>query len=190
MSKRRSTASRHFAAVGVVHAPVADRGYGSVLTFKDPDRIQFDDIGRLRRFEKRFAQLNGELAAHDIPETIQHDDLHAQNVYANDGLLRVLDWGDSSISHPFMSLVVTFRFLEETNGLKPSDPWFARLRDAYLEPWGRGLEEAFALAIRVGSVAHAIAWLRQRDALAPQAHADFDRAFRIILRRAIAQTSV
>ena len=35
---------------------------------------------------------------------------------------RVLDWGDASISHPFASLVVTFRFLEEVTGLPPGDP--------------------------------------------------------------------
>ena len=32
----------HFEAQGVVHTPVVDRDYGSVLTFKDPDRIQFE----------------------------------------------------------------------------------------------------------------------------------------------------
>jgi glyoxylase I family protein len=32
----------HFENLGVVHTPVADREYGSVLTFKDPDRIQFE----------------------------------------------------------------------------------------------------------------------------------------------------
>src|SRR5919204_6865147 len=86
-----------------------------------------------------------ELAAHGIPETIQHDDLHMANLYAQGGRLRVLDWGDSSISHPFASLVVTFRFLEEINKLSPVDPWFARLRDAYLEPWGRNLTAVFDL---------------------------------------------
>jgi len=50
------------------------------------------------------------------------------------------------------------------------------------------LEEAFELAIRVGWFAHAIAWTRQRDALPTEARPDFDRAFRIVLRRAIAQT--
>jgi hypothetical protein len=100
----------------------------------------------------------------------------------------VLDWGDSSISHPFASLVVTFRFLEEVTKLPPSDPWFARLRDAYLEPWGRGLEDVFALAMRVGSSAHAIAWLRQRDHLPAEERAEFDRWFSVVLRRAIAQT--
>jgi glyoxylase I family protein len=32
----------HFESLGVVHTPIADREYGSVLTFKDPDLIQFE----------------------------------------------------------------------------------------------------------------------------------------------------
>lgn len=32
----------HFERLGVVHSPIADREYGSVLTFKDPDLIQFE----------------------------------------------------------------------------------------------------------------------------------------------------
>ena len=32
----------HFERLGVVHTPVVDREYGSVLTFKDPDQIQFE----------------------------------------------------------------------------------------------------------------------------------------------------
>jgi hypothetical protein len=143
---------------------------------------------RLRGFTDPFAELCDELAARGVPETIQHDDLHLTNLYARDDRLRVLDWGDASISHPFASLVVTFRFLEEVNGLPTTDPWFARLRDAYLEPWGPDLGDVFAIAIRVGTLAHAIASLRQRDALPAQARADFDRDFTIVLRRAVAHT--
>jgi hypothetical protein len=146
------------------------------------------EIRRLADFARRFAELCTELDARGVPETVQHDDLHAANLYVRGETPRVLDWGDSSISHPFASLVVTFRFLEETNRLPPTDPWFARLRDAYLEPWGDGLIETFALAIRVGTVAHAIAWLRQRDALPADAVSDFDRWFRVILRRALTYT--
>jgi glyoxylase I family protein len=32
----------HFETMGVTYTPVVDREYGSVLTFKDPDRIQFE----------------------------------------------------------------------------------------------------------------------------------------------------
>src|SRR6266542_6963499 len=110
------------------------------------------------------------------------------NVYAQGERLRLLDWGDASISYPFASLVVTFRFLEEINSLALADPWFARLRDAYLEPWGHGLAGTFALAMRVGAFAHVIAWARQRDALPEEARATFDSGFAIVLRRAVTHT--
>ena len=32
----------HFAKLGVTHTPVVEREYGCVLTFKDPDGIQFE----------------------------------------------------------------------------------------------------------------------------------------------------
>ncbi|MFL5913530.1 MAG: aminoglycoside phosphotransferase family protein [Gaiellaceae bacterium] len=147
-----------------------------------------EEVCRLRRFAPRFAQLCGELAGHGLPDTVQHDDLHMTNLYAQSERLRVADWGDASISHPFASLVVTFRFLEEVTRLAPSDPWFARVRDAYLEPWGRGPAAAFALAFRVGTFAHAVAWVRQRDALPERDRPGFDRVFRIVLRRALART--
>jgi len=48
--------------------------------------------------------------------------------------------------------VVTFRFLEDFNHLAPDHPWFRRLRDAYLEPWGSGLEETFEIALASAGV--------------------------------------
>jgi hypothetical protein len=147
-----------------------------------------EELRRLGGFATRFAQLCGELAAHQVPETVQHDDLHMANVYVQGARLRLLDWGDASISHPFASLVVTFRFLEQRNRLAPDDPWFARLRDAYLEPWGGGLAGVFALALRVGAFAHTLAWTRQRDHLPPAARPGFDREFRVVLRRTLART--
>ena len=74
------------------------------------------------------------------------------NLYSRTGKLRVVDWRDSSIAHPFFSLVVTFRFLEEFNHLAPDHPLFRRLRDAYLEPWGSGLEETFEIALASAGV--------------------------------------
>lgn len=149
--------------------------------------LEHSEISLLRRFAPRFGDWCTELAARAIPETVQHDDLHMNNVYVRGEQLRVIDWGDASIGHPFASLVVTFRFLEELNQLLPSDPWFTRLRDAYLEPWGRGLIGAFALAMRVGSFARALAYVRQRDHLPEAARADFDKDFATVLRRAMAQ---
>jgi hypothetical protein len=149
--------------------------------------LEPDELERLRVFAPRFAELCIELAAHGIPATVQHDDLHMSNVYVREGRMRVLDWGDSSISHPFASLYVTFLFLEDVTKLSPDDRWFPLLRDAYLEPWGgAGLEETFELALRVEAFAHAVAWVRQRDHLPEEDRADFDPHFReSVLARAL-----
>jgi hypothetical protein len=146
------------------------------------------EVGQLEDFAPRFSELCAELAAYAIPETVQHDDLHVANVFQSGEHLRVIDWGDASISHPFVSLVVTFRFLEERNKLTPHDAWFARLRDAYLEPWGVSFSGAFAIAMRAGAFAHSFAWARHRDAMPDVPHPQFDQEFAAILRRAIAQT--
>lgn len=63
--------------------------------------------------------------------------------------------------------------------------WFTRLRDAYLEPWGHGLNDVFDLAIQAGHLAHPIAWARQREFLLPGERATFDDAFAHVLRRAL-----
>jgi hypothetical protein len=136
---------------------------------------------RLRAFRPRFAALCRELEAVGVADTVQHDDLHLNSVFWDGGKLRVLDWGDACIGQPFTSLVATFRFLEDVNGLPADDPWFARLRDAYLEPWGSGLEPVFDLAFRIGAVAHAIGWLRQRESMPPDAREAFNEVYAKLL---------
>ena len=144
-----------------------------------------DERSALERFLPRSAALCEELDDAGIRPSIQHDDLHMNNVYVKEETLRVLDWGDASVGHPFFSLFETFRFLVEMNGLEPRDPSFARLRDAYLEPWGGDRRATFDLALRIAGLAHAIAWLHQREALPPADCPAFDEAFAAILRLAL-----
>lgn len=141
---------------------------------------------RLREYAPRFAALCEELARYRLPATVQHDDLHDTNAFADGDRLRIADWGDASLSHPFVSLVVTFRFLEEQNGLDPADRWFAKLRDAYLEPWGPGLVDAFELAQRVGRSAHAFGWASLLRLLPPEDQVAYNVPFRTVLLRALA----
>ena len=101
------------------------------------------DDERLRRFAPRFAELCAELAERGVPETIQHDDLHQFNLHVLDGQPRILDWGDSSVGHPYFSLVATLRHVDDRG-----------ITHAFLEAWG-GDGETLALALRVGRIAHA-----------------------------------
>ena len=157
--------------------------YAEMLDRRPP--LEPEERARLRAFSPRFEQLCTELAAGGLPATVQHDDLHMGSVYHLGNHFRVLDWGDSSISHPLFSLVVTFRFLEERTGLQRHDRWLARLRDAYLKPWGNDFHQLFDLAVRVGRFAHAIAWARQREFLTPLERTAFDEWFAHVLWRAL-----
>jgi hypothetical protein len=65
--------------------------------------LPLDDADRdwLRGFAPRLAWMASGL---ELPPTIQHDDLHMANVFVGAGGMRVLDWGDASVSHPYFSL--------------------------------------------------------------------------------------
>jgi phosphotransferase family enzyme len=147
------------------------------------------EVARVRAFAPRFGALCAELADAGVPDTVQHDDLHHKNGFVDGDDLRIIDWGDSSLSHPFVSLVVTFRFLEELNGLRPGDPWFGRLRDAYLEPWGDGLDKAYERSVAAARFAHAFGWLELRGILPAGQRPHYDVPFATVLRRALALTT-
>jgi hypothetical protein len=76
-----------------------------------------------------------ELGASGIPETINNDDLTDGSIHMRDGRYRLLDWGDSCVSHPFITLTVTLRVVELRHGLPRDSKESARIRDAYLEPF-------------------------------------------------------
>ena len=124
-----------------------------------------DEYERLRALVPDFAARCARLAAYGIPETIQHDDLHDGNVFVRDGRYLFFDWGDSCVSHPFNTLVVTMRSLVHRLELAPGGPDVVRLRDAYLEPFHRfgsrdELVEAAELAHYIGTAARSLNWNR------------------------------
>ena len=59
-------------------------------------------------------ELCGELAALGLPETVDHDDLHDNQVFVRDGLARILDWGDACVGHPLATLSVTIHLADDT----------------------------------------------------------------------------
>ena len=73
------------------------------------DQLTEDEYRRVRAILPEYAERCKRLAAFCIPETIQHDDLHDANVFVRDGRNLFFDWGDSCVSHPFHTLVVTLR---------------------------------------------------------------------------------
>ena len=115
----------------------------------------------------RLEEMCTALADDGLQETIQHDDLHDGQVFVRGDRYLVFDWGDSCVSHPFHSLTVTLRSIAWRLDLPPGGSELRRLRDAYLEPFGRGPEIA-DLAFRSGTIARAIAWHRMVAAREPE----------------------
>jgi hypothetical protein len=154
--ERLAVLPRHFEQV------LVDRG---VLLVDREDGLEPSQYERLRASVPEVERLCEELAASGIPETVQHDDLHDGNVFVRDGEYLVFDWGDSCISHPFHSMVVTLRATAWRFELEPGDARLERMRDAYLEPFGHygshaELLDAFATAYRLGTIARSLSWYR------------------------------
>jgi hypothetical protein len=102
------------------------------------------------------------LAAAGLPDTLEHGDLYADNIYLVDDRPVFLDWSDGAITQPLLAL---YCLLEESPRL-PAEPALAeRLREAYLEPWTAlaplpRLRAAFALTERVGPLYQALIYHR------------------------------
>jgi hypothetical protein len=114
-----------------------------------------------------------ELAASPVADTLQHDDLHSNNVCWPGELddlssVRIIDWGDASVGHPFGTMLATLNSIAFHAGAlnddgRIGDPDVLRIRDAYLEPFAYlgsrdELLRWVALARSTGCVTRATAW--------------------------------
>jgi hypothetical protein len=155
-----------------------------------PQGFTSDERERLRELTPEITATARELAGYGIPETVQHDDLHDGNVFVHDGRYLFFDWGDSCVSHPFHTLVVTFRAIAHRFelDLQPGGPELLRLRDAYLEPFADygthdELVAAVDLAHLTGTVGRTLAWHRFVAAREPQFRAGDQEAVPYGLQR-------
>lgn len=128
----------------------------------------------------RVAEACAELAALGIPETIEHSDLHDAQVFVGPEGDRFFDWGDSSVSHPFLSLTVALRVLASTVGVADQSATVDTAVDAYLERWSAlaplaDLRRAAALGRVLGGASRALTWHAIAVA-APATERQFPRA--------------
>lgn len=118
----------------------------------------FDHVEAEPRFRQALplvAELCERLAAYGVQETLQHDDLHDGQVFVDGDRVRLLDWGDACVSHPFFSLSVALKGViargpDDVEGSVDTAPF----RDAYLGPfqdrYDVDLRAACDLALRLG----------------------------------------
>jgi hypothetical protein len=119
----------------------------------------------LKEKTSRFVQICGDLAAMGIPESLNQCDFHDGNVLIKNGRVTFFDWGDVSITHPFVSLRTFFVSIEISLQLDEYSftPEMEALLNLYLEPWKKfsskeALTTAYALSKPVASVVKALLW--------------------------------
>jgi len=107
---------------------------------------------RVRALLPAIERLCAELARIGIGPSLDHDDLHDHNVLMQDGRPSIIDWGDASLTHPFLALAVTERFAALAAGIATDAPEIRALRESYLEPWaGLAPDAALGRAAEIGS---------------------------------------
>jgi aminoglycoside/choline kinase family phosphotransferase len=122
-----------------------------------------DEYQRLKHVGEKFRQMCTELSTYGIPATLHHDDFHDGNVFLKGNRVIFTDWGESAIAHPFFTLVVMLRGVENSLNLSPEAPEAAIVRDWYLEEWQDfiplgELHKASTLAQQIGLINRAITW--------------------------------
>ncbi len=137
---------------------------GELLTIAGAQSSTATQLRALRALVPSVREWCDQLAG-TLPDTIQHDDLHDGQVFVRDGVARVLDWGDSNVSHPFFSLVVLERAIGHARGYAPNALELLRLRDAYLEPFTAqttraGIDACLPVALRLGRLCRLLTWVQ------------------------------
>jgi hypothetical protein len=116
----------------------------------EPDRLTEEERRRLVEADEEVAALVHALWACGFPDTLAHGDLHLGNVAWDGRALRVFDWTDGCVSHPFLdgSHLACF------DDRRPVDPALLR---AFVDPWrsawpGADVDRAGTLAPAVDLV--------------------------------------
>lgn len=131
----------------------------------EEDGLALCEIKQLEKLHSKFVYLCEQLSYYRIPETIEHGDLHDNNILLQDGHLRISDWGEATISHPFFSLISFLRSAARNHHMTETSAEYGEVQDRYLnnrlafEPKHR-LLKALELAKRIGPIKFALSFYR------------------------------
>ena len=124
------------------------------------------EFQQLRDLTPRFNQICTDLSAFGIPASLNHGDFHDGNILLKNGRMTFFDWGDASLTHPFVSLRTFFVSMEIALNLDDYAPPTSGMTDlllTYLEKWEifapkDELLKAYQLSRPVASIAKTLAW--------------------------------
>lgn len=127
--------------------------------------LTVDEFRQVREQLPRFKEICAQLAAYGIPETLNNGDFHDGNILLKGGRITFFDWGDATVTHPFVSLRTFFVSIEISLGLDDYSftPEMSALLDIYLEPWQKfaskeDLRKAYQLSKPVAAIVKVLLW--------------------------------
>jgi hypothetical protein len=149
----------------------------SAMLLDQEDSLTSAEYARLKNYGSEFARMCEKLGSFGIPETIHHDDFHDGNIFVHDGKIIFTDWGESAVTHPFFTLVVMMRGVDNSIGVDYS-PESEQVRDMYLQHWTSyapmdELRSIAKLAQRIGYVNRALTWKMSLDEMPAELKSEY-----------------
>jgi phosphotransferase family enzyme len=140
------------------------------LAADDPRVLAPDVAARLRAHLPVVRRWSEEVAALGLPLTLNHNDLHENNVFDVDGRLRFFDFGDALVTEPLGVLLIPLNILGEKLDADGDDPRLWRVADAALEVWSDlvpsgQLRAALPAALSLGRLGRVESWVRCQPSL-------------------------
>jgi hypothetical protein len=140
------------------------------LAIDDPRRLAPDVADRLRAHLPAVRRWAEQVAALGLPMTLNHNDLHENNVFDVDGRLRFFDFGDALVTEPLGVLLIPLNILGEKLEADGDDPRLWRVVDAALEIWSDlvpavELRAALPAALQLGRLGRVESWVRCQPSL-------------------------
>ncbi|MGA8247429.1 MAG: phosphotransferase [Nocardioides sp.] len=137
----------------------------------DPRRLEDELADRLRSHLPVVRRWAEQVSALGLPVTLNHNDLHENNVFDVDGRLRFFDFGDSLLTEPLGVLLIPLNILGGRLDAGPDDPRLWRVADAALEVWSdvvpvKELRATLPPALQLGRLGRVESWVRCQPALA------------------------
>jgi hypothetical protein len=152
-----------------------------------PGGLTEDEILTLQELAAPLQRACTLLEAYQLPYTLEHGDLHGNNIAITaDGFL-FYDWTDGCVTHPFFCLLPFLEFV------KPE--WREPLIAAYLEMWEAylppaALRTAFQLARPLGALHMAVSYWEIRQSTEPALRWELETGVPTFLREVLRSASL
>ena len=137
----------------------------AALPAGDPRGLDEETAARLRAALPDVERWAEQTLATGLPVTINHSDLHSNNVFALAEGMRFFDFGDAMLTEPLAVLTATMGSLRFHLDCAADDPRLTRVTEAALEVWSdlaplAELRAALPAALQLGKLARSESWAR------------------------------